>query len=318
MSMKKTALLTLSSFSLIGALHAAPATSSVATTTASAVQAPVAAQMQFAKVNDAEIAYYIIGEGQGSPIIMSMSFGMSMQDWDPRLLQTLANEHEVIIYDNRGVGSSIGNFQNLTIGQMADDVVGLMDALHIQKANLLGFSIGSFITEQVAIKYPDRVLKIVLAGTAMPGAKMVPASQATVTNFMNIMGASWPVLASPMFPNDKAGRNALYQYLGERDVAIANGFIPSDLPETLAVREAQWNAVGTLVQQDTTAAALAKLNIPALVTGGANDDLINPKNFKLTAKTIPGARLIIYPHSGHAFLFQYPEKFGNAVNAFLK
>ena len=127
-------------------------------------------------VGDIEMAYKMFGKGD--PILLIPALGMSMDGWDPTILRELSSNHTVIIFDNRGVGNTTAGTKQFSIQQFANDSAGLLDALKIQKANVLGYSMGSFIAQQLTLTHPEKVDRLILVASTCGGKEGIPNTPA--------------------------------------------------------------------------------------------------------------------------------------------
>ena len=130
--------------------------------------------LQKVHVGDIEMAYKMFGKGD--PILLISPAQADMNDWEPSLKSTLSANHTVIVFDNRGVGNTTTGIKPFSIQQFANDTAGLLDALKIQKADVLGYSLGSFIAQQLAVTHPDKVNRLVLIATTCGGKESIPPS----------------------------------------------------------------------------------------------------------------------------------------------
>ena len=134
------------------------------------------------KVNDIQMYYEV--KGTGFPLVMIMGMGGNLDWWDPRLIEGLSKNFKTVMFDNRGAGRTDVSDKEFSIRLFADDTVGLMNALGISQANILGFSMGGCIAQELAINYPEKVKRLILYSTACGGAKSVPMSQETLNSLM--------------------------------------------------------------------------------------------------------------------------------------
>lgn len=258
------------------------------------------AHVQYAKLPGVTLAYYT--RGKGEPLLLLEGFGMTMQDWDPALIENLAQNHQVIIFDYRGVGLSTGDTQHLSVEQMAEDSIGLLDQLQIQHTALLGWSMGSLIAEEITLKQPKLVTKLILASTVLASSSASSTPSQQDEYIQNNLGGSWETIYVPlMFPQDKAGKHDQAGYLKRVMTAIQSGEAPKSGEEAAQTKIAQEQALG---KSTINTADLADIHTPTLVIAGENDHLTSTKDNKQVAQAIPKARFIIFPDSGHAFLFE--------------
>lgn len=283
---------------------------------ATSAHAEFKAEVKYAQVGDIKMAYYT--RGKGDPLIMIMGAGGTMGDWDPALLDALDDTNTLIIFDNRGVGLTTDTTENnTTIPQMADDTAGLLKATGYEKANVLGWSMGARIAQQVVIRHPDQVMKAIFAAPNPGGTMQVKAAESVE---MKLNDPNVPVTDKTafMFSDTAAGRAAAKQSLARLAAAQASGEAPNDMtcsPQAVLrqdrARTTLWNA------DEENYQALANIKVPVLVADGRDDVIDPPQNASVIAARIPFAWLAFYD-GGHAFLYQSYEKFGATVNLFLK
>lgn len=295
----------------IAALAAAGTIASLATT----AHAEFKAEVKYAQVGDIKMAYYT--RGKGDPLIMIMGYTSTMGAWDPALLDALDDSNTLILFDNRGVGLSTDTKENNTsIPQMADDTAGLLKALGYEKANVMGWSMGARIAQQVVIRHPDQVMNAIFAAPNPGGSKQTPA-EASVAKELN--DPKIPVLdkAALAFPNTPDGKQAMKESLDRIAAARTSGEAPDDMTCSQQTAERQNRARGELWSADeSNYEDLANIKVPVLVADGRDDIIDPPPNSSLIAARVPFAWLAFY-EGGHAFLYQSAAKFGATVNVFL-
>jgi pimeloyl-ACP methyl ester carboxylesterase len=265
--------------------------------------------------NGVEYAYRDTGgsDGGGVPLVLLQHFRGNLDNWDPALIDALAPGRRVITVDNTGVGGSTGTTPD-TIGQMARDAIAFLTALDISQADFLGFSIGSFVAQQLALARPALVRRLVLASSAPEGAadmhgwapEVIGAVGAPHTEPEGYLGVFFTASAASKQAGGEALRR-MYARTQDRDEAT-----------TWATREAQYDAVCTWgIPDHARLQRLAALTMPVFVANGDQDPMILPRYSYLLAGLIPGAQLKIYPDAAHGFLFQHHEEFAADVHAFL-
>jgi pimeloyl-ACP methyl ester carboxylesterase len=265
-------------------------------------------------VNGISYAYRDTGGGEGTvPVVLLQHFRGNLDSWDPALIDTLAPSRRVVTFDNAGVGASTGTTPD-TIEQMARDAIAFISALGLTQADLLGFSIGSFVAQEIALRRPALVRRLILASSAPQGAAgmhgwapgVIGAIGTPQTSPEEYLGVFFAASAA----SQQAGKEALarmYARTEDRDEAT-----------TWATREAQYDAVCAWGIPDHSALErLAALELPVFVANGDSDPMIKPHYSYLLAGLIPQARLKIYPDSAHGFLFQYHAEFAADVTDFL-
>lgn len=297
-------------------IRTAALAATLATSLAAPAHAAFKAEVKYAQVGDIKMAYYT--RGQGAPLIMIMGYTSTMSAWDPALLDALDDNNTLILFDNRGVGLSTDTKEdNTSMQQMADDTAGLLKAIGYDKANVLGWSMGARIAQQVVIRHPDMVNKAIFAAPNPGGSKQIPA-EASIAKELN--DPKIPVLdkAALAFPDTPEGKLAMKQSLDRIAAAHASGEAPDDMTCSQQTAERQNRARGVLWAADeSNYQDLANIKLPVLVADGRDDRIDPPQNSSLIAARIPFAWLAFY-EGGHAFLYQSAEQFGGTVNVFLK
>jgi pimeloyl-ACP methyl ester carboxylesterase len=266
--------------------------------------------------NGIDYAYRDTGPGPGGapPLVLFQHFRGNLDNWDPALIDALAPARRVITFDNAGVAGSAGTTPG-TVEQMARDAIAFIAAMDLGPADLLGFSIGSFIAQQVALTRPAIVRRLILASAAPQGAagmhgwapEVIGAIGTPETSPGEYLGVFFALSSS----SQQAGREALqrmYARTEDRDAAAA-----------WATREAQYDAVCTWgIPDHARLQRLSGLEMPVLIANGDSDPMILPRYSYLLAGLIPQAGIKIYPDSAHGFLFQHHAEFAADVAAFLR
>ncbi len=282
----------------------------------SSAHAEFKAEVKTIDVGDIKIAYYV--RGQGKPLFMINGFISSMSLWDPALLDELAKNYQLILFDNRGVGFSTDTKENnTTISQMADDVAGLIKNLGYEKVNILAWSMGARIGQQLLIKHPSLVEKAILC-SANPGGKYEEKTSAEVESKLNNPNIPDMEKIGLVFTDDEKGRLAAKNCLARLKQAVASGTIPNDFvisKETL-IRQ---NRARTILwsNNDENFNALKDIKNSVLLADGRSDIIDLPKNSVIIANQIPFA-WTAFLEGGHAFLFQEYKQFADLVYAFLQ
>ena len=257
-------------------------------------------------VGDIDIAYKMFGKGD--PIILISGYSAPLEFWDSTLLENLASNHTVIIFDNRGLGNTTSGNKNFTIPQFADDTSGLLDALNIEKADVLGWSMGGFIAQELALTHPDKGGKLIIYASICGGKESAPPTPDVLKVFSDQTGTSLDRIKRFMpllFPPEWRTQNP--NYLQNLPAITEN--IPN---ETLNLQtQAIINWAGTCNR-------LNSITQPTLVIVGTDDTLTVPTNSLLMTEKISGAWLVQIRGGGHGLMFQYPEEFSNKIITFLK
>lgn len=264
----------------------------------------VTAPTQYVEVDGDRFAYRRWGKPSGVPIFLVQHFRGGMDHWDPLLTDGLAEGREVILFNGRGIASSSGTPRN-RMEDMADDIAAVIRALGLEQVDLLGFSIGGWQVQEVALRHPQLVRKLLLLGTGLRGGDPT-------------MDPKVPEVATNPVPTVE---DFLFLFFGRSEAAVEAGRafwerrhqrVDQDPPSSLAVAQAQLEAVAAYAEPlpgENPYAYLNAITQPTLVLNGVNDVMIASINSWHLAQNIPNAQLLIYPDAGHAAHFQYPERF---------
>ena len=257
-------------------------------------------------------AYRDAGEGD-LPLVLLQHFRGNLDGWDPALVDDLAADRRVVAFDNAGVGGSSGTTPH-RISEMARDAIAFIDAMEFTLVDLLGFSIGSFVAQEVALVRPDLVRRVILASAAPQGADGIHGWAPWVIGAVGKPQTSpqeyISVFFTPTPSSSKAGAEAvsrMYARTEDRDAAVG-----------WEVRQAQYDAVCTWGIPDHAALQrLAGITQPVFVANGDGDPMIPPRYSHLIAGLLPNATLKVYPDAAHGFLFQHHAEFAADVASFL-
>jgi pimeloyl-ACP methyl ester carboxylesterase len=267
------------------------------------------APTQFVEANGIRFAYRRFGKTGGVPIVLNVHYRGTMDHWDPLITDGLAKEREVILFDNAGIGASSGKVQ-LSVPDMATDAIAFIRALGISNADILGYSIGGKVAQEIAVQAPDLVRKLVLVGTGPRGADTAASKSGEIfAATYNPPEHLW--IAAHFLPN-AAGRAAGLKYL-ERKFRRKDRS-PEVTDEAAAVQHAAINKSNE--KTDGVWNYLAQIRQPVLVVDGSNDLIPTINGFTLQ-QHLPNAQLIVYPDSSHAPFYQYPELFLAHASLFL-
>ncbi|KAF5991033.1 alpha/beta fold hydrolase [Streptomyces sp. WAC00263] len=275
--------------------------------------------------NGIDYAYRDTGptdDGAGVPLVLLQHFRGNLDNWDPALIDALAPARRVIAFDNAGVGGSTGTTPN-TADEMAHDAIAFIEAIGAIGAlglgqgpvDVLGFSLGSFVAQQIALTRPSLVRRLVLASSAPQGADGMHGWAPEVIDAVGNPETSPEEYLSVFFTGSpaslQAGRQTLQRIYGARSE-------DRDTVTNWATREAQYDAVCTWgIPDHAKLQRLSCLRMPVFVANGDSDPMILPHYSHLLAGLIPQARVKIYPDSAHGFLFQHHAEFAADVDAFL-
>ncbi|MFE4815799.1 alpha/beta fold hydrolase [Streptomyces sp. NPDC056704] len=270
--------------------------------------------------NGIDYAYRDTGptdDGAGVPLVLLQHFRGNLDNWDPALIDALAPARRVIAFDNTGVGGSTGTTPN-TVDQMAHGAIAFIEAfgaLGLGQVDVLGFSLGSFVAQQIALTRPALVRRLVLASSAPQGADGMHGWAPEVIDAVGNPETSPEEYLSVFFTGSpaslQAGRRTLQRIYGARSE-------DRDTATNWATREAQYDAVCTWgIPDHAKLQRLSCLRMPVFVANGDSDPMILPHYSHLLAGLLPQARVKIYPDSAHGFLFQHHAEFAADVDAFL-
>ena len=266
---------------------------------------------QYATVGGSKIAYRVLGNKKGVPLVMVSALGASMDDWDPAITNGLAQNYQVIIFDIPGVGLSEGTTPD-NIADMATGVVDFIKVLGYSKVNLMGFSMGSFISQQILLTQPALVNKVILTGTGPKGAE-------GLSNLPNLLAAAAGLSPKDVFLKFGFTSSAASQKAGLDVYArVQKRVINRDLALTTQSETAEITAVLGWAQPDPGALKeLQAVTQPVFIAQGQDDVPVPVINAENMSKNIPNAKLIVYPDSGHSAVFQNSVQFVPAALEFL-
>ena len=264
--------------------------------------------------NGVDYAYRVTGAPDATPLVALQHFRGNLDNWDPALIDALARSRRVITFDNRGVAASSGTTPN-TISQMALDALDFIDRLAVGEVDLLGFSIGSFVAQEIALVRPSAVRKVVLASSAPQGASGMHGWAADVIAAVGKLETSGQEYLDVFFTSSDASRGMGQQVAGR---VFGARTVDRDAPTSWQTRLAQYDAVCTWGQPNHALLdRISAIDKPVFVAAGDSDPMILPRYSYLLAGLIPDARLKIYPDAAHGFLFQHHAEFAADVDAFL-
>jgi len=262
-------------------------------------------------INGSDFTYRSFGKEEGIPVVFLQHFTGNMDNWDPEVTNAIASNYPVILFNNRGVGSSKGTTPD-NVSEMAEDTVVFIRALGYSKVNLLGFSLGGFIGQQIAADYPELVNKLILAGTGSIGGKAI----AKLESHLEKAFVDGPdrVLINLFFnktPSSIKAGEAFLERLAERKT-------DRDSPTSQAAIANQAKAIiGYGLGKDEDHKQLKSIKQPVLIVNGSDDNMVDSINSYIMLRNIPDAKLVLWSDSGHGGIFQYSRDFAQEVNTFL-
>jgi len=271
----------------------------------------VAAPTRFVTAAGVRFAYRRLGPPDGVPVVLLNHWGANLDNFDPAIVDGLAAERPVYALDYRGVGASGGDAP-LTIAAMADDMIAVIRALGLGQVDLIGFSLGGFVAQQIVLTEPGLIRRLILAGTGPAGG----------TGIERVGPVSWPLILKGLatfrdpktylfFTASTDSRRAAKAFLARLKTRKAD----RDTAVTPKVFLRQLKAIKAWGQQPPQ--DLGVIDKPVLVANGDQDLMVPSENSQDLARRIRGADLILYPDAGHGGIFQYHDRFLPRARDFL-
>ena len=272
---------------------------------------------QFVEANGIRFAYRRWGKQGKVPLVFNQHFTGNLDNWDPAVLDGLATEREIIIFNNAGIASSTGEVPD-TFAGMAKNAESFIDALGLKQIDVLGFSLGGMVAQQIVLDRPELVRKLILIGTAPRNHDAGDGEGYITPETASVFGASYDppenlwlkVFFTDSEESQAAGRAFLKRYLSrtvERDAPISDKVAPAQIAAI-----GQWGA-----HPGEKFAYLKEIKQPTLVVNGTHDVIVYTVNSLYLAQNLPNAKLILYPDANHGSWYQYHEDFVAEVNRFL-
>jgi 3-oxoadipate enol-lactonase len=256
---------------------------------------------------DVRIAYELLGEGE--PLLFIHGLGYDRRGWGP-LPSRLAEDFQVALFDNRGVGESDVPEGPYAVPQLAADALAVLDAAGIDRAHVFGVSLGGFIAQEIALAHPERVRKLVLASTMTGGPNAYPMPARGLEAFGRF----------PTMEREAGLRLMVENSLGDHGVRER----PELVEEIYAYRLeraptiAGWQAQAYAGAAFDSSERVAAISVPTLVLQGGADNVIDPRNAEALAAQIPGARFELIPDRGHLMVWEEGELLAPIVKEFLQ
>jgi pimeloyl-ACP methyl ester carboxylesterase len=272
------------------------------------------APTQYVEANDFRFAYRRFGKKGGIPLVFHMHFTGTMDHWDPAITDGLAKEREVILFNNAGVSSSTGEVPT-TIAEMGADAATFVEALGLEQVDVLGFSIGGLVAQEMALAAPELVRKLVLVGTGPRSgegmASLTPEAQQIFGDVYKEPSGMW---LKVFFTDSEASQRAGRQFI--KRLGLRSEGRDPEADEKVAAAQlqalAKWGA-----PRERPYAYLKDIRQPTLIINGSQDVIIYTINSYILQQNLPNAQLILYPDSNHGSQYQYPERFVMHVSGFL-
>jgi pimeloyl-ACP methyl ester carboxylesterase len=273
------------------------------------------APTQFLDVRKERYAYRRFGAGQAPPLLCLQHFTGTLDNWDPAVTDPLAGEREVILFESAGIGRSSGSVPN-TIAGMASHALAFLDGLGIQTCDVLGFSLGGMVAQQMALERPSTLRRMILVGTAPRGGEdIMHLEKPSLAKFLNDPSLrGYAILQKIFFTSSEASQAAGAAFI-KRLMQRGRDREPISGP---AVAQAQMAAFRDWEQvSGERFSDLKKIHHPTLVVSGVCDEMIPVSNSYWLSARLPNAVLLTYPDSGHGSLFQFHESSTRQAAAFL-
>jgi pimeloyl-ACP methyl ester carboxylesterase len=282
---------------------------------ASSAAAPQLGPVKHVHANGIDIGYRT--GGRGPWLVMVIGRGATMAEWDPQLIAPMIRNHRVLVFDNRGVGTTNNpSRKTLSIQQMAQDTLALATALHINQFDLMGWSMGTYVSQQATLDAPGRVRKLILCAADPGGSHYVPPIPPIEKVLTNPNGVTTAQLLALSFPPTKAGISGAAKYtflIASQPDLVSNSFkITSRTQKQQEKATAAWKASGGGSYDE-----LPTIKAQTLVMWGNLDLLVRPPNDRIIVSRIPQATGMVFKGAGHAFLFQDATPVGRAADRFL-
>lgn len=268
------------------------------------------ARTQFVQVGDVRFAYRRFGRSGGVPLLLCNYWAANMDDWDPKVTDGLAADREVILFDNAGVGGSSSETPP-TVAEMTEQCLDFCGGLNLKTIDIVGFSLGGMIAQQLAFEHPGIIRRMILLGTGPRGGEGMTFTELSIDELADPAALLMGAFFTPSEASQASGRACIERLrlrAQDRDAAVSTRCAGAQLE---AIRE--W---GTIPSADRFA-MLAGIRQPTLVVHGNKDVVVIPINGFLLAQHLPNAQLAMYPDASHGAQSQYAETFLSHAKLFL-
>ncbi|AKU16859.1 alpha/beta fold hydrolase [Luteipulveratus mongoliensis] len=263
------------------------------------------------RVGGTTYAYRELGPKGGIPVVFFVHLAATMDNWDPRIVDPIAKKRHVITFDQRGVGASTGKVPD-TIEAAADHAYELIAALGFERIDIFSFSMGGFIAQELVLKHPELVRKLVLTGTGPRGGAGI--DKVVGTTYRDILRATL-TRSDPkeflFFKRDQTGKSAAKAFIKR----LEERTVDRDAPISLKALRTQLRAIKKFGRSDPS--DLSTLTQPTLIANGDHDRMVPSVLSEDLQRRIKGSELIIYPDSGHGGIFQFHDRFASVAVDFL-
>jgi len=268
------------------------------------------APTQYVVAGGVRFAHRRFGKAGERPLVFLQYFNANMDGWDPAVINGLAADREVVLFDNAGVAGSDGRTPS-TVAEMAADTVVFCGALGFKQIDVVGFSLGGMIAQQLALDHPAFVRRIILMGTAPRGGEGLTFSELSAEEQADPVAFLLAAFFTPSSASRKAGRAFIDRMAGrksDRDASVSRETADAQLA---AIRG--WGAIPSTDRYST----LKDIGQPILIVHGNKDIVVTPINALLLAQHLPDAQLIMYPDASHGAQFQHGHQFLQHAKMFL-
>jgi len=265
---------------------------------------------QFVEIAGTRFAYRRFGKAGTIPLLLLEYFNSNMDGWDPVVTNALAADHEIILFDNAGVGASGGKTPS-TVLEMARDTVAFCRALALKRIHIVGFSLGGMIGQQIAQDHPGLVDHLILLGTGPRGGEGMTFTELSPEEQEDPVAFLMAAFFTPSAASRAAGKEymkRLASRVEDRDLPVSRD---SAVAQLAAIRE--WGTIPATGRYST----LNKITQPTLIVHGNNDIVVLPINALILAEHLPNAQLIVYSDSNHGAQYQHAQTFLEHVRLFL-
>lgn len=257
-------------------------------------------------------AYRELGPGSDIPVVFFVHLAGTLDNWDPRIVDAIARERRVITFDQRGVGASSGTVPR-TLEEAADDAYTFLRALGLERIDIFSFSMGGMIAQDLVLKHPDLVRRLVLTGTGPRGG--ADMDKVVLTTYVDLVRSALrrvDVKEFLFFNRNETGKRAAKAFLGR----LRERTVDRDKDIALAAFNTQLFAIRRFGR--SAPADLSRITQPTLIANGDNDRMVPSVLSEDLHRRIAGSTLVMYPDSGHGGIFQYHEQFAPLVADFLR
>ena len=257
-------------------------------------------------------AYRELGPNGGVPVVFFVHLAATLDNWDPRIIDPIAQRHHVIAFDNRGVGASSGNVPG-SIEEMAEDAVAFIKALGFDQVDIFSFSLGGMVAQALVVRHPELVRRLILTGTGPAGGKdMDKVAGVTYYDMLRATLTRQDPKVFLFFNRNDTGKSAARAFVERLKERTEN----RDAPIKVKAFRTQLKAIKRWSR--SAPADLSKITQPTLIANGDNDRMVPSVLSEDLHRRIAGSELIIYPDSGHGGIFQFHDQFAPVALEFLE